>query len=94
MVGFTLDALKVDLNPIWYQEVDLIGAGFFGVEDWEGSRVHTYDIVIGMIRDGRLQHAGMITHRFPFSQYKRAIATASDKQIGSIKVILTFSQAG
>src|SRR3990172_10937436 len=65
MVGITLSDLKVDLNPIWYQEVDLIGAGFFGMEDWEGARADTYDIVIDMMREGRLQHDGMITHRFP-----------------------------
>jgi threonine dehydrogenase-like Zn-dependent dehydrogenase len=93
MVGITLSEIKVDLNPIWYQEVDLIGAGFFGMEKWEEAGTNTYDIVVEMIRDGRLRHAGMITHRFPFSQHKRAIATAVDKASGSIKVILDTSQA-
>jgi threonine dehydrogenase-like Zn-dependent dehydrogenase len=94
MVGVTLSDLKVDLNPVWYQEVDLIGSGFFAVEDWEGDRVHTFDIVIDMLRDGRLRHDGMITHRFPFSQYKQAIATASDKRTGSIEVVFTFPEGG
>lgn len=91
MVGITLSDLKVDLNPIWYQEVDLVGSAFFGVEDWDRNRVHTYDIVVDMIRDGRLGHDEMITHRFPFSQYKQAVATASDKELGSIKVVFTYS---
>jgi threonine dehydrogenase-like Zn-dependent dehydrogenase len=94
MVGFTLDQLKVDLNPIWYQEVDLVGSAFFGMEDWEGRSAHTYDIVVDMIRDGRLQSTGMITHRFPFSQYKQAIATASDKRSGSIQVVFAFPERG
>ncbi len=93
MVGITLSEMKVDLNPVWYQEVDLIGAGFFGMEKWEGAGANTYDIVVEMIRDGRLRHAGMITHRFPFSEHKRAIATAVDKKSGSIKVILDISHA-
>jgi threonine dehydrogenase-like Zn-dependent dehydrogenase len=94
MVGITLNEMRVDLNPIWYQEVDLIGAGFFGMETWGRSSEDTYDIVVDMIGDGRLRHTGMITHRFPFAQYKTAIATASDKHSGSIKVILTLSPSG
>lgn len=94
MIGVTLSEMMVDLNPVWYQEVDLIGAGFFGMEQFGGNVMNTYDIVVEMIRDGRLRHDGMITHRFPFSQYKRAIAAASDKDSGSIKVILDISRAG
>jgi threonine dehydrogenase-like Zn-dependent dehydrogenase len=90
MVGITLNDLKVDLNPIWYQEVDLIGAGFFGREDWGGRQAETYDLVVEMVRDGRLRHEGMITHRYPFSEFKRAIAAASNKRSGSIKVVLAF----
>jgi threonine dehydrogenase-like Zn-dependent dehydrogenase len=92
MVGFTLGELKVDLNPIWYQEVDLRGSAFFGMEHWEGRLTHTYDIVVDMIRDGRLQCAGMITHRFPFSEYKQAIATATEKRSGSIQVVLSLAE--
>lgn len=94
MVGITLNDLKVDLNPIWYQEVDLIGAGFFGLEEWKGSTADTYDLVVDMVRAGRLRHEGMISHRFPFSMHRRAVATAADKHSGSIKVVLTFPEGG
>jgi threonine dehydrogenase-like Zn-dependent dehydrogenase len=80
----------VDLNPIWYQEVDLIGSNTFGTENWGGRKVHTYDLVIEMLSEGILKHEGLITHRFPFDDYKRAIATATDKSTGSIKVSFMY----
>jgi threonine dehydrogenase-like Zn-dependent dehydrogenase len=90
MVGISLDRVRIDLNPIWYQEVDLIGSHTFGVENWKGQRVHTFDLVIQMLQQDRFQHAGLITHRFPFADYRRAISTAVDKRSGSIKVVFTY----
>ncbi len=86
LLGITLGNLKVDLNPVWYQEVDLIGSHTFGMEDWRSRRVHTFDLVIEMLQAGTLTAAGLITHRFPLEDYRQAIATALDKHTGSIKV--------
>jgi threonine dehydrogenase-like Zn-dependent dehydrogenase len=90
LVGISLNNLKVDLNPVWYQEVDLIGSHTFGVENWRGDRVHTFDLAIEMFQKGELIHEGLITHRFPFDDYRRAIFTAVDKRSGSIKVVFTY----
>jgi threonine dehydrogenase-like Zn-dependent dehydrogenase len=90
LVGISLNSLRVDLNPIWYQEVDLIGSNTFGMENWRGRRIHTYDLVIEMLSEGLLKHEGLITHRFPFDDYKRAISTAADKSSGSIKVTFNY----
>lgn len=92
LVGIDLGELKIDLNPIWYQEVDLIGSNTFGVEQWEGRMVHTFDMVIEMLQEGMLQHDGLITHRFPFLDYKRAIDTAQDKTTGAIKVTFMLDE--
>jgi threonine dehydrogenase-like Zn-dependent dehydrogenase len=90
MVGVNLSALKIDLNPVWYQEVDLIGSHTFGNETWHGQEVHTYDLVIEMFQRGDVNHEGLISHRFPFEDYKQAIATAMDKRTDSIKVVFTY----
>lgn len=90
LVGVSLSNLKVDLNPVWYQEVDLIGSHTFGMENWRGRSLHTFDLVIEMFLDGTLKHEGLITHRFPFEHYKRAITTAADKDEGSIKVVFQY----
>ena len=89
LIGIDLALLKVDLNPVWYQEVDLIGSHTFGAERVDGGARHTFELVIDHLRAGRLQEAGLITHRFPLAEYRRAIDTALHKQSGAIKV--TFS---
>jgi threonine dehydrogenase-like Zn-dependent dehydrogenase len=91
LVGIAFESLKVDLSPVWYQEVDLLGSQTFGVEDWRGRRAHTFDLVIEMMQEGALRHEGLITHRFPLSQLRRAVAAAQDRRSGAIKVTLDCS---
>jgi len=88
LVGIVFESLKVDLSPVWYQEVDLLGSQTFGVEDWRGRRAHTFDLVIEMMQEGALRHEGLITHRFPLAQLRRAVAAAQDRRSGAIKVTL------
>jgi threonine dehydrogenase-like Zn-dependent dehydrogenase len=91
LVGSTLKPLGVDLTPVFYQEVDLIGSLTFGVETWKGRRAHTFDLAIELLEEGLLTDQGMITHRFPFKQHKQAVHVAADKSSGAIKVVLTYS---
>jgi threonine dehydrogenase-like Zn-dependent dehydrogenase len=86
LVGIHLEFLKVDLNPIWYQEVQLIGSHTFGPEASDASHHHTFDLVIRHFLQGKLTGEGLITHRFRFEDYRRAIATSVDKKTGAIKV--------
>jgi threonine dehydrogenase-like Zn-dependent dehydrogenase len=88
LVGIAFESLKVDLSPTWYQEVDLLGSQTFGLEDWRGRRAHTFDLVIEMMQEGALRHDGLITHRFPLAQLRRAVAVAQDRRGGAIKVTL------
>jgi threonine dehydrogenase-like Zn-dependent dehydrogenase len=90
LIGVNLSRFKLDLNPIWYQEVDLVGVYAHGVESWQGVLRHTYDVVIDLMRQGKLTADGFITHRFPLSEWRQAIATASDKRSGSIKVMFDY----
>ena len=90
LVGIDLGLLKVDLNPVWYQEVDLVGSNSFGFEQWRGRRIHTFDLVLEMLQEGVMKTDGLITHRFALDQIKQAVAAASDKRSGAIKVTLSL----
>jgi len=90
LVGIELSFLKVDLSPVWHQEVDVVGASGYIVESWRGRRVHTFELVMEMLQESALRTDGLITHRFPFSAHRKAIATALDKRTGSIKVMLDY----
>ncbi len=91
MVGIKFAPLKLDLNPIWYQEVDLIGVWTHGAETWGSERRHTYDLVIELMHQGRLKVDGLITHRFPLSQWRHAVSIAMDKRNGTIKVVFDYT---
>ncbi len=95
LIGIDLKRVKVDLNPVWYQQVDLIGSQGHGMDDWQGRREHTYERVLDFIRSGKMKGDGMITHRFPFSEYKRAVTAAASKGTsGAIKVVFDYRNMG
>jgi threonine dehydrogenase-like Zn-dependent dehydrogenase len=91
LIGVKLKPLKLDLTPVWYQEVDLMGVYTHGVESWAGETRHTYDWVVELMRQGKLTADGFITHRFPLHQWRQAVSTAMDKRNGSIKVVLDYA---
>jgi threonine dehydrogenase-like Zn-dependent dehydrogenase len=80
LVGVDLTRAQVDLNPVWYQEVDLVGSLAHGADTWQGQRCHTYAWVFDLIRAGRMSEAGLITHRYPFEAHRQAVATTLDKR--------------
>jgi threonine dehydrogenase-like Zn-dependent dehydrogenase len=91
LVGVDMSRARVDLNPVWYQEVDLVGSLAHGADEWQGRRCHTYEWVYELFRSGRLTEAGLITHRFPLRDYRQAIATSMDKKSARpIKVVFQF----
>jgi threonine dehydrogenase-like Zn-dependent dehydrogenase len=88
VVGVDLHRLKVDLTPVWYQEVNLVGSMSHGADDWHGERVSDFDLVVRFLHEGKLDFHGLITHRFPLDAYREAIAIARGKRrSGAIKVI-------
>jgi len=87
LVGVNLHRMKVDLTPVWYQEVDLVGAIGHDVVTWEGSRLSTFELAMKWMAEGCLDTTGLVTHRFPLAEYRRAFDVAVDKgKHRSIKV--------
>ena len=76
LVGAGLYPMSIDLTPVWYQEVDIRGMRSHGTEEWEGERLSSYERAARWVRDGRMILRGMITHRFPLADYRRALTLA------------------
>jgi threonine dehydrogenase-like Zn-dependent dehydrogenase len=93
LVGVSLKPMQVDLTPIWYQEVDLIGLYAHGMEEWNGVKQSTYDLTTDLLLNKKLLTDGLITHRFSLEQWRTAVQTATDKNSGAIKVVLDFREA-
>ncbi|MGB6837371.1 MAG: zinc-binding dehydrogenase [Dehalococcoidia bacterium] len=88
LVGVYLAPMHIDLTPVFYHEVNLIGVLAHGAEDWEGERLSTFDLIVRWLREGKLNFDGFITHRFPLSQHREALMAAIDQpRSRSIKVV-------
>ena len=87
LVGVNLHRMLLDVTPIWYQEVDLIGAVGHDVVTWEAERLSTFELAMRWMQTGRLECKGLLTHRFPLHAYREAFVTAVDKHTHhSVKV--------
>jgi len=91
LVGVFLEPMKIDLTPVWYWEVDLIGVYAHGAEDWQGERVSTFELIARLMREGKMNTDGLITHSFSLHEYRKAIATAVQQpRTHSIKVVFDY----
>jgi len=92
LVGVNLHRMTLDLTPVWYQEVDLLGTVGHGVVTWEGEEVPTFELAMRWMQEGKLETRGLVTHRFPLDEYRQAFAVAVEKdKYRSIKVAFESS---
>ena len=91
LVGNQFELLKVDMTPLWFQEVRLVAPMAHGMEQWQGETVETYELAARLFQSGDLMSDGIITHRFHLSQWREAVKAAMDKRKHqSIKVAFVF----
>lgn len=69
----------VDMTPMWFQELQVIGAYGRQVERHGGRRVDTYALVHEMIASGAIATDGLLTHTFRLDEYRRAYGVAMNK---------------
>lgn len=95
LTGLSLHAMQLDLSPIWYQELDLIGTLGHGTETWPiGTREQrsTYSIASEMIENKQIHPEKLLTHRFALTNYRSAFSAATAKSRSrAIKVVFDFA---
>lgn len=91
MIGNQLKPVSFDQTPLWHQELKMIGTNSHGMEYYNGRQVATFDLVIEMIRDGRINLDPFITHRFALEDYRRAFNLVRKKNEKVIKVVFEIT---
>ena len=87
LVGVNLHRMALDLTPVWYQEVDLLGSVGHDVVTWQGESLSAFELAMRWMGEGRLDTRGLLTHRFPLEAYRQAFAVAVEKgKYRSVKV--------
>ena len=88
MLGLASLPRGVDWTSIWLKELQVTGSYIYKVEDWQGRRVRTMEIVLDWMARGMMNLGQLVTHRFPLSAYPQALATAMGKaQTKALKVV-------
>jgi 2-desacetyl-2-hydroxyethyl bacteriochlorophyllide A dehydrogenase len=91
LVGVFLEPMKIDLTPVWFWEVDLIGVLAHGAEEWQGEHVSTFELIARLMRTGKMNTDGLITHSFTLPEYRQAVAAAVQQpRTHSIKVVFDY----
>jgi threonine dehydrogenase-like Zn-dependent dehydrogenase len=82
---------NVDLTPIWFRELEVLGAYGRQVESFAGRRIDTYRLVHEFMTQGKLDVRPMLTHTFPLADYRLALDVAMNKnRHGAVKVAFDF----
>ena len=81
----------VDLSPIWFRELRVVGAYGRQYEHFGGRRIGTYQFVHELMAAGKLDVARMLTHTFRLGDYRKAFDLAMNKgRDRAIKVAFDF----
>jgi threonine dehydrogenase-like Zn-dependent dehydrogenase len=74
-------------TPLYFKELSLVGSNAFGFEEVDGVRQHGIAHYLDLVRDGRVDLTGMLTHTFALDDWRDAFtALATQDQSGAIKV--------
>jgi threonine dehydrogenase-like Zn-dependent dehydrogenase len=93
LVGMPGIPKGVDWTTIWYKELRVLGTYAYGMEDFHGERLRTFELALRLIADRRVDLAGLVTHKFSLADYRQAIQTAlfTGPQ-RSVKTVFDLSQ--
>jgi len=82
---------RVDLTPVWFSQLSVVGAYGRQIESVGGRRVTTYSLVHEMMVSGKLDVRDLLTHTFRPGDYRKAFDVALSKsRHRAIKVALDF----
>jgi threonine dehydrogenase-like Zn-dependent dehydrogenase len=82
---------RFEWTPWYFKELRLVGSNAFGVEEVDGVRRHAIEHYLDLVRAGRVDLAGMLTHTFRLDDWRDAFRTIIDQgTTGAIKVAFDF----
>jgi threonine dehydrogenase-like Zn-dependent dehydrogenase len=82
----------IDWTPVWLKGLRIIGDLGYGLEEYHDKQLHTFDIVIDLMKQGKLDTSDLTTHLFTLDEYRTAIQVNMNKgQYGAIKTVFDLN---
>jgi threonine dehydrogenase-like Zn-dependent dehydrogenase len=89
MLGCAAEIPKLDLTFVWARELNIRGYVGYGLEEWRGERLHTFEVTHRLMVEGGAPVHDLVTHVFPLHQYRDALsAAANHRRSRAVKVVL------
>lgn len=89
VVGLAALPRGVDWTPIWLRELRVQGTAYYAQERVGDRTVRSMELAMEMLASGRVDLRPLITHRFPLTEWRQAVAVALDKRRHhAVKVLL------
>ena len=83
---------RFEWTPLYFKEIALCGSNAFGMETWQGRRQHAMEWYFEWLREGRIDAAPIITHRFALDRYRDAFLACRDQGAsGAVKVLFEYA---
>ena len=74
-------------TPLYFKELSLVGSNAFGFEEVDGVRRHGIAHYLDLVREGRVDLTGMLTHTFVLDEWRDAFtALATQDRSAAIKI--------
>src|SRR5205823_14279307 len=81
-----LPTAGADLTPLWFRELELVGAYASGTEHLNGQAEKTFDLAVDLAADAPIE--GVVGAVYPLRDWRRAIDHALDAgRLGTAKVV-------
>jgi threonine dehydrogenase-like Zn-dependent dehydrogenase len=82
---------RCEWTPWYLKEARLVGSNAFGIEEVDGVRQHAMAHYLDLVRDGRIDLTGMLTHTFALERWRDAFTTIIEQgTTGAIKCAFQF----
>ena len=78
----------VDLGPLWFKNIAVVGSFGYAMHDHRGHRLHTFEIAETLLGTGAFPSDLVVTHTFPLDDVRHALTVANARDEGAIKVQL------
>ncbi len=92
LVGMPGARSSLDLTPLWHAEVSLAGTYAYGVEEYRGERLKSFELALRIAPEIGLET--MVGPRFRLREYREAIAAArAAGREGHVKVVFDHRAA-
>jgi threonine dehydrogenase-like Zn-dependent dehydrogenase len=87
VLGCSAQIRKLDLTMLWARELEVRGFLGYGMETWDGRRIHTFEVTRELLLRKPIPVERILTHVFPLDQFREAVkAAANRRKSGAMKV--------